>query len=207
MLTAELDKCGVPLQLLCMKKYLLLLVLGLVCALIGLRAQTESPAGASTTTTTGATTQAESPAASGMTTTTTPTTDQHVVVTPADLKWGDTPPKLPPGAKLAVLEGDPTKPGPFTIRVKAPSGWKVAPHTHPTTEKITVLSGTFNIGSGPTADSSNTKALKAGGFVILPAGMQHFASVKGETIFQVSSEGPFVINYINPQDDPSLGKR
>ena len=50
---------------------------------------------------------------------------------PADLKWKDGPPSLPPGAKIAVLEGDPAKPGPFVFRVKVPDGYKIPPHTHP----------------------------------------------------------------------------
>jgi len=76
------------------------------------------------------------------------TSEQHVVLNPADLKWGDAPPGLPPGAKLAVLAGDPNKKGLFTVRLQTPAGYKVPPHTHPTSEHITVISGTFNIGAG-----------------------------------------------------------
>jgi anti-sigma factor ChrR (cupin superfamily) len=197
-----------------MKKYFLLTVLCAAGALIGLRAQTESESPTATATATDATSTATTDTTSGASTSTAATTttaaassDQHVVVTPGELKWGEAPPSLPAGAKLAVLEGDPTRPGPFTIRLKVPSGYKVAPHTHPTTEKITVIAGTFNIGSGPTAEWSKAKALKTGGFVVLPAGMQHYASVKGETVIQVSSDGPFVINYVNPADDPSAKKK
>src|SRR2546423_6134381 len=73
------------------------------------------------------------------------TNEQHVVVNPADLKWGDAPPGLPPGAKLAVLAGDPNKKGLFTVRLQTPAGYKVPPHTHPTGH-ITVISGTVNLG-------------------------------------------------------------
>ena len=76
------------------------------------------------------------------------TSEQHVVLNAADLKWGDAPPGLPPGAKLAVLAGDPNKKGLFTVRLQTPAGYKVPPHTHPTAEHITVISGTFNIGTG-----------------------------------------------------------
>src|SRR5579864_3021842 len=62
----------------------------------------------------------------------------------ADIKWRAGPPSLPKGALMAVLEGDPTKEGPFVFRVKVPDGYKVPPHTHPKTERVTVLSGTFN---------------------------------------------------------------
>src|SRR5438067_633368 len=71
------------------------------------------------------------------------TSEQHVVLNPADLKWGDVPPGSPPGAKMAVLAGDPNKKGPFTVRMQAPAGYKVPPHTHPTAENLTVISGTL----------------------------------------------------------------
>ena len=63
----------------------------------------------------------------------------------------DGPPSLPKGAQIAVLEGDPGKEGPFVFRVKVPDGYRIPPHTHPKTERITVISGTFNIGMGPSS--------------------------------------------------------
>ena len=71
---------------------------------------------------------------------------------PADVKWQDGPASLPKGAKIAVLEGDPTKEGPFVFRVKVPDGYRIPPHTHPKTERVTVISGTFNIGMGDKCD-------------------------------------------------------
>src|SRR5690348_5034504 len=68
---------------------------------------------------------------------------EHHVMKPADLKWGDAPPGLPAGGKMAVLNGDPTQTGAFTVRLKAPAGYKVMPHTHPTAERLTVIAGTF----------------------------------------------------------------
>ena len=81
------------------------------------------------------------------------TSEQHVALNPADLKWGD----APPGAKLAVLAGDPNKKGLFTVRLQTPAGYKVPPHTHPTAEHITVISGTFNIGTGDKFDEAAGK--------------------------------------------------
>src|SRR4051812_41863405 len=72
----------------------------------------------------------------------------EVLVTPADLKWQAAPPSLPKGAKVALLEGDPSKKGPFVMRVKLPDGYKIAPHTHPQDERVTVLSGTLYLGMG-----------------------------------------------------------
>ena len=121
---------------------------------------------------------------------------------PDDLKWQDGPPSLPPGAKVAVLEGDPTRPGPFVFRVKAPDGYKIPPHTHPKPERVTVVSGTFNLGMGDAFDAAKTEALPAGTYGTWPAGMKHFVWVKGETVVQFHGDGPWKIEYLNPADDP-----
>ena len=84
------------------------------------------------------------------------------VVTPGDLKWVDGPASLDKGAKMAVLEGDPSRPGPFVMRVKLPNGFKVMPHTHPKDERVTVLSGTLHLGSGAAYDASRVRAMPAG---------------------------------------------
>jgi ketosteroid isomerase-like protein len=117
--------------------------------------------------------------------------------------WGDPPPSLPPGAKLAVLMGDPTKAGPFTIRGQLPAGYKIPAHWHPTDEYVTVLSGTFGIGMGEKFDEAALKDLNTGGFVALPATGRHFAMAKTATTIQVNGMGPFILNYVNPADDPS----
>src|SRR5687768_4553821 len=83
----------------------------------------------------------------------------EVLVTAADVKWQDGPPSLPRGAKVAVLEGDPSKEGPFVMRAKLPDGYKIAPHTHKKDERVTVLSGTLHLGMGGTFDEKHGKAL------------------------------------------------
>jgi len=68
----------------------------------------------------------------------------HNAFTPDSVPYGPAPAFLQPGAQLAVLEGDPTaSSGDFTIRLKLPAGYKIAPHWHPTRENVTVISGTF----------------------------------------------------------------
>jgi len=129
--------------------------------------------------------------------------EKAVVLTPADLKWGDPPAVFPAGAKLAVLEGDPGKAGPFTIRLQAPDGYKVMAHWHPTAEKITVISGEFHAGMGDKLQEEGSSTFPAGSFIVMPAHMHHFAWAKGETIVQVSGNGPFQLTYVNPADDPS----
>jgi rhodanese-related sulfurtransferase/quercetin dioxygenase-like cupin family protein len=119
-----------------------------------------------------------------------------------DIKWMDGPPSLPKGASIAVLEGDPTKEGPFVFRVKAPDGYRIPLHTHPKMERVTVISGTFNIGMGDKFDEKDTQAMPAGTYGHWSPGMKHFVWVKGETIVQFHGDGPWTINYVNPADDP-----
>ena len=126
------------------------------------------------------------------------------VVTPAAaVKWGDVPPFLPKGAKLAVLVGDPSKPEPFTIRLQMPDGYKIAPHTHPTDEHVTVLSGTFRAAMGEKWDDKALGDFAPGSYANMAASMPHYAVAKGATVVQVHGVGPFVVNYVNPADDPS----
>lgn len=132
--------------------------------------------------------------------------DRHVDLSPGDIQWGDPPPNLLPGAKLAVLQGDPAKSGPFTVRVKAGDGYRVSPHWHPTTEHVTVLSGTFHVGMGDEFNESKGVALAAGGFSTMPAKMHHYAWFTGESEIQIHGMGPFKLIYVNPADDPSKGK-
>lgn len=120
----------------------------------------------------------------------------------ADVEWKNGPASLPPGAKLAVLEGDPTKDGFFTMRLLLPDGFRIPPHTHPKVEHVTVISGIFNLGMGERFDESGGRAMPAGTFGFWPAGMTHFAWVKGETVVQLHGIGPWSINYVNPSDDP-----
>ena len=123
------------------------------------------------------------------------------------LKWQDGPPSLPPGAKIAVLEGDPAKPSPFVFRVKVPDGYKIPPHTHPKPERVTVISGTFHLGMGDKFDATKTEALPAGTYGMWPAGMKHYVVVKGETVVQFHGDGPWTITYLDPADDPRNKKK
>jgi hypothetical protein len=125
-----------------------------------------------------------------------------VFVTPGNLRWAEAPPSLPPGAKVALLEGDPAKPGPFVMRVRMPDAYRVAPHTHPKPERVTVISGTFHLGMGATFDKGKGRVMPAGSYGSWPAGMQHYAWVEGETVIQLHGVGPWSITYVNPADDP-----
>jgi len=130
----------------------------------------------------------------------------EVMVTPTTIKWQDGPPSLPRGAKMALLEGDPSREGPFVMRAKLPDGYKIPPHTHPKDERVTVLSGTLYLGMGGKFNEKEGMALPAGSYARMPAGMKHFGWARGETVIQVNGEGPWVIEYVNPDDDPRKGK-
>jgi len=124
-----------------------------------------------------------------------------VLVNPESIKWAEAPPSLPKGAKIAVLYGDPSKAGPFCIRLMAPAGYKIPPHWHSQAEALTVISGTFYLGMGDKMDAA-AHALKAGGFHYLPPKEHHYAFSKAASVVQVNGEGPFDITYINAADDP-----
>jgi hypothetical protein len=125
------------------------------------------------------------------------------IASPSQLKWGDAPRSLPAGAKLAVLSGDPAKPGLFIVHLRLPANYKIPAHWHPTDENISVVSGAFGVGMGDKLDVAQLKTLEPGGFVSLPAKMHHYAMAKKETIIELTSMGPFQINYVNPADDPT----
>ena len=120
---------------------------------------------------------------------------------PTEIEWrvAET---LPPGAMVAVLEGDPAQAGFFTMRIKMPDGYRVPPHWHSQQERVTVLAGVLNLGSGSSFDASATKALPAGTYSSMPPQMTHFGWMTGETVLQLSTMGPWTITYVNPADDP-----
>ena len=125
----------------------------------------------------------------------------HVVVTPDALKWAE--PAVLPGAKLAVVQGDPSKEGLFVYRLRMPAGYRIPPHLHKASENVTVLSGVFFFGIGEKFDQSNGRELPAGGFISVPPNHAHYAWVGGmETIVQVHGVGPTDLRFVNPADDP-----
>jgi ChrR Cupin-like domain len=129
------------------------------------------------------------------------------IFTPDTIEWGQAPPVLQPGAQLAVLEGDPgAATGDYTVRLKMPSGYKIAPHWHPKRENVTIISGTFKVGMGETFDEAKMGAFPAGSFAYLDPEMHHYAMASGEVVVQIHGMAPFQINYINADDDPSKKK-
>jgi len=110
--------------------------------------------------------------------------------------WKDAPPTMPPGTKIAVLEGDPKQAGIFTIRLKLKAGSVVKPHTHPRPERVTVLSGKVLVGFGTTADQKKGTTFTAGGFYVNPPDEAHYVFIKEDSVLQLTCEGPWVIKYL-----------
>jgi quercetin dioxygenase-like cupin family protein len=120
---------------------------------------------------------------------------------PGSLEW-TVPPVLPPGALIAVIRGDPTAPGEFTLLVSMPDGYRIPPHFHPSYEHVEVREGTLLVGTGDALDSKRTLALAQGDSATAPAGMHHFSIAKGRTLVAATFVGPYTITYLRAEDAP-----
>ena len=80
-----------------------------------------------------------------------------VALTPAEMKWQSQGGLATPGMEQLNLVGDPAKPGPYTLRLKFPKGFTIAPHTHPDSREVTILSGTYATGYGEKFDAAETE--------------------------------------------------
>ena len=125
----------------------------------------------------------------------------HMMARPADLKWAAIP-SLPAGAQIAVIEGPLNEAGPVTFRLKLPANYEIPAHSHPAIEHVTVITGTFNMGTGDKLDRSKTMPLSAGSVAIMQPKTNHYGWTKEETIVQIHGIGPWGVTYVNPADDP-----
>lgn len=105
--------------------------------------------------------------------------------------WTDAPPSMPKGTKIAVLEGSPQQSGLFTIRLQVPAGAKIAAHTHPRPERVTVLSGKVTVLIG-----GKSTTFGAGGFYVNPPDQPHSLEFAEESVLQLTCEGPWVLTYV-----------
>lgn len=128
--------------------------------------------------------------------------DRFHAIRPDEIEWKPFA-AFPPEARLAVLVGDPAKPGPYVTRVHVPAGTKLAPHWHPEDRIYTVISGVFYIGLGKTFDESKLMAFAPGSVIVLPGGQPHFHWAKsGDYVSQITAIGPLGMSYLDPSDDP-----
>ncbi len=121
-----------------------------------------------------------------------------MALTPGEMKWSSQGALATPGMEQLNLMGDPNLPGPYTLRLKFPKGLKIAPHSHPDSREVTILSGVYATGYGETFDSANLKVLPAGSFYTEPAHVPHYIEVKEDTILQVSGTGPSARQPVTP---------
>ena len=181
------------------------LALVALVALIG-GAQTKQPAKKS-----------EAPAAQPGKKSATPAAAHNMVVEPGSEQWGDIPaaamvgtPSVEIGGtlKLAIIQGDPMQAGrTYTLRLSCSDGVKIAPHWHPTTENVTVIKGAAAVGMGSKWDDAAMKDVPVGGFFAATPQRRHFAQCKGDSILQVHGVGPFVINFVAPEEAPAARKK
>jgi quercetin dioxygenase-like cupin family protein len=131
-----------------------------------------------------------------------PGQDVFKSVLPEEIDWKPFP-AFPPSVRLAVVVGQPSEAGPYTIRVKVPHGVTLMPHRHPEDRVYTVISGVFYIGLGDQFDPGKLEAFPPGSVVVLPGNTSHFHWAKSsEYITQVSATGPLGLEYVNAKDDP-----
>jgi quercetin dioxygenase-like cupin family protein len=128
-------------------------------------------------------------------------------IRPEEIEWQQFPP-FPKGARLAVIIGNPTQPGPYLIRVRMPVNVRMMPHRHPEDRIYTVISGVFYIGLGDIFDEEALIAYGPGSVVVLPGGQSHFHWARsGEYVTQVTAIGPLGLEYIDPAHDPRAPAR
>jgi quercetin dioxygenase-like cupin family protein len=93
--------------------------------------------------------------------------------------------------QTTVILGDPTKPGPYTIRLSVPANTRIQAHTHRDNRTAVVVAGTWYFGYGTVTSAVAEKALPAGSFYTEPAGVAHFAETKAEPVqVYITGEGP-----------------
>ena len=133
----------------------------------------------------------------------------HVIASMNDAQWGPAPPVLPPGAQIAVLAGNPMQSTAYTIRLKFPAHYAIPAHSHPTDENVVVVTGALTFGMGDKLIDNDTKnkTLTAGGFALMPAGMNHYAfTTAQETTIVLYGQGPVAFKYVSAADDPRAAK-
>ena len=123
-------------------------------------------------------------------------------ILPEDIDWKPSP-SLPNPVQQAVVVGEPSKPSPYVVRTKVPSGVKLMPHRHPEDRVYTVMSGIFYIGLGDEFNADKLQAYPPGSVIILPGDTSHFHWAKsGEYVTQITAIGPLGVHYVNAEDDP-----
>ena len=136
-----------------------------------------------------------------------------VVAAPIQLKpdtrvWTAAPPSVPPGARVALLEGDPKSDSIFTMRISLPSHYLIPLHTHVRDERMTVLSGVVYVGIGDAVDRTKETRFGYGSYYVTPSETRHWVRTGDEgAVLQSTNTGPWSVDYVHPEDDPRNGAK
>jgi quercetin dioxygenase-like cupin family protein len=123
---------------------------------------------------------------------------EAMAMTPTEMRWEAQGSLAMAGMEQVNLVGNPSRPGPYTLRLKFPAGYKLAPHTHPDYREVTILFGTWYTGYGERFDEAALKALPAGSFYAEPANVAHFVAVREPVMIQVRGMGPSGRKFVEP---------
>ncbi|MFZ2736704.1 MAG: cupin domain-containing protein [Burkholderiaceae bacterium] len=130
--------------------------------------------------------------------------EPYNAVLPKDIKWQDAP-SIGPGAKSAVIDGDPKSAAPFVMRLKLPPNTTIKAHTHPTSENVTVISGMLYFAASDKVDPKIAKAFGPGSYFSIAQGKPMFAFSKDkEVVVQIHGIGPWGISYLESKDAPAM---
>jgi len=125
-------------------------------------------------------------------------TVQHVVHA-EDIQWKPTPPNLPPGSEIAVLEGNPQSPDLFTVRFRISEGFVMPLHSHPKDERVTVLKGKVSVAFGMDGTRENAKQFGPGDYYVNARGAIHTVWADTASIIQITGIGPWEANFVEDQ--------
>ena len=130
----------------------------------------------------------------------------YTAVMSRNIKWVDAP-SIGPGAKTAVIDGDPKSTGPFVMRLKVPPKTTIKMHTHPADENVTVLSGTLHFAATDKLDTKMAKAFGPGSYFSIGKGKPMFAYTSDkEAVLQLHGNGPWGITYLDQKDGTAKKK-
>lgn len=127
-----------------------------------------------------------------------PSEKDFLLIPPEKVEWKD----AGGGAKLAVIYGDPGKPGLYVIRAYFPPGVMSAPHFHGEDRHVVVVQGTWNAGTDDSWDPQSTTALKQGSYMFHPAGAVHYDGSAGAegAVVQIVGMGPSKTTFLFPKE-------
>jgi quercetin dioxygenase-like cupin family protein len=107
---------------------------------------------------------------------------------PAQIPWG---PVTAQGSQVALLYGDPNKPGLYVLLNKWLPHHMSKPHSHANDRFVTVLSGTWWVGTGDAWDPQKSTPMPKGSYVHHFANQVHWDGAKDEeTILEIVGMGP-----------------